>query len=62
MTLAKLKSATVNGKTIVRPVTKAQKDIFDAFRIYVPDVDTCDHAPKREEQSQNTHLEGVKCT
>ena len=47
LTLAKLKSATINGKTILRPVTKAQKDIFDAFNIYSPDVDKCDHAPKK---------------
>jgi transposase len=39
LTLAKLKSATVNGKTILRPVTKAQADIFEAFGILSPDID-----------------------
>jgi hypothetical protein len=48
--LAKLKSATVNGKTIVRPVTKAQKDIFDAFNIYLPDMDKFFHAPQTRER------------
>jgi hypothetical protein len=37
LTLAKLKSATVNGKTILRPVTKDQAEIFKAFGIPSPD-------------------------
>ena len=40
LTLAKLKSAEVNGKTILRPVTKEQADIFKAFGIQLPDYDT----------------------
>ena len=39
LTLAKLKSATVNGKTILRPITKDQRDIFDAFGIAAPGAD-----------------------
>ena len=38
-TLAKLKSATVNGKTFLRPVTKEQAEIFEAFGIPSPDFD-----------------------
>jgi len=38
--LAKLKSATVNGKTILRPMTKEQTVIFNAFGISLPDHDT----------------------
>jgi transposase len=37
LTLAKLKSATVNGQTILRPVTKDQAEIFKAFGIPSPD-------------------------
>lgn len=40
LTLAKLKSATVNRKTILRPITKEQSLIFDAFGIPLPDYDT----------------------
>ena len=40
LTLAKLKSATVKGKTILRPETKEQADIFKAFGIPSPDEDT----------------------
>jgi hypothetical protein len=29
------------------PVTKEQKDIFEAFDIYLPDVDKSAHAPKK---------------
>jgi hypothetical protein len=36
ITLAKLKSARVGGKLILRPVTRAQKDIFDAFGLACP--------------------------
>jgi transposase len=50
LTLAKLKSATVNGKTILRPVTKTQKDIFDAFDIHLPDANKSDRAPKKRER------------
>jgi transposase len=39
LTLAKLKSATINGKTILRPVTKEQSEIFEAFGIPSPDCD-----------------------
>ena len=38
-TLGKLKSATVNGKTILRPVTKEQAEIFEAFGIPSPNDD-----------------------
>ena len=38
LTLAKLKSATINDKTILRPATKAQNDIFEAFAIKSPDL------------------------
>jgi len=38
--LAKLKSATVNGSTILRPMTKDQTDILQAFDIQPPDNDT----------------------
>jgi transposase len=40
LTLAKLKSATVGGKTILRPVTKDQALIFKAFGMSPPDYDT----------------------
>ena len=40
LTLSKLKSATVNGKMILRPMTKEQTDIFQAFGIPLPDYDT----------------------
>jgi transposase len=39
LTLAKLKSATLNGKTVLRPPTKEQADIFKAFGIPLPDED-----------------------
>ena len=39
-TLAKLKSATVNGRAILRPVTKEQAEIFNAFGIQPPDYNT----------------------
>ena len=39
LTLAKLKSATVNGRAILRPVTKEQEEIFKAFGIQPPDYD-----------------------
>jgi len=35
--LAKLKIFTVNGNRILRPLTKEQKDIFEAFSIALPD-------------------------
>jgi hypothetical protein len=37
LTLAKLKSASVGGRAILRPVTKEQADIFRAFGIRLPD-------------------------
>ena len=40
LSLAKLKSATVNGKTLLRPVTKEQTSIFEAFDIPLPDCNT----------------------
>jgi hypothetical protein len=45
LTLAKLKSATVNGKTILRPVTKDQAEIFKVFGIPSPDSEM--KAPKK---------------
>jgi hypothetical protein len=36
LTLAKLKSATVNGQRFLRPLTKQQKDLFKAFDIPLP--------------------------
>jgi hypothetical protein len=36
LTLAKLKSATVNGRRFLRPLTKQQKDLFRAFDIPLP--------------------------
>lgn len=39
LTLAKQKSATINGKTILRPVTREQTLIFDAFGIPSPTYD-----------------------
>jgi len=38
--LAKLKSADINGYTILRPITKEQAEIFKAFDIPLPDYDT----------------------
>lgn len=40
MTLAKLKSATINGKAILRPITKEQTEIFKAFGVRLPDYTT----------------------
>ena len=40
LTLAKLKSSTVNGKIILRPMTKEQTDIFKVFGVRLPDYDT----------------------
>jgi len=40
LSLAKLKSATFRGKTILRPVSKEQSDILKAFGIRLPDYDT----------------------
>jgi len=40
LTLAKLKSAHVNGKDILRPMTREQTDLFKAFGIRMPDYDT----------------------
>ena len=48
LTLAKLKSATVSGKEILRPMTKEQTDILKAFDIRLPDYDTLKPtAPKK---------------
>ena len=38
--LAKLKSAIINGKEILHPVTKEQADIIKAFGIRMPDYNT----------------------
>jgi hypothetical protein len=40
LTLAKLKSATVGGRAILRPMTREQTDIFKAFGIRLPDYAT----------------------
>jgi hypothetical protein len=40
LTLAKLKSATVRGRVILRPMTKEQIDIFESFGVRLPDYDT----------------------
>jgi transposase len=45
LTLAKLKSATVNGNTVLRPVIKEQVEIFNAFDIPSPGCEP--KAPKR---------------
>ena len=48
LALAKLKAAEVNGRTILRPVTKEQTTIFEAFGIPLPDYDTLKPtAPKK---------------
>jgi hypothetical protein len=48
LTLAKLKSTTINGKDILRPMTKEQVDILKAFDIRIPDYDTLKpSAPKK---------------
>jgi len=36
--LAKLKKVTVNGRSILRPLTKEQRNIFTAFGISQPCV------------------------
>ena len=48
LTLAKLKSAYVNGKTILRPLTKEQTEIFKAYGIPLPDYDTLKPRPKKK--------------
>jgi transposase len=40
LTLAKLKSASVSGRAILRPMTKEQIDIFESFGVRLPDYDT----------------------
>jgi hypothetical protein len=40
LTLAKLKSASVGGRAILRPMTKEQTDIFQAFGVRLPDYST----------------------
>ena len=56
LVLAKLKSATVNGKAILCPVTKEQTTIFEAFGIPSPDNDTLKPATpkKRGRKSKKT--------
>lgn len=48
LTLAKLKSATYNGKTIMRPVTKEQMTIFKAFDIAPPNEYNPDQLPQKK--------------
>jgi hypothetical protein len=38
ITLAKLKKVTINGRDILRPLTKTQQDIFKAFHVPSPSV------------------------
>ena len=38
ITLAKLKKVTINRRDILRPLTKAQQDIFKAFHVPRPSV------------------------
>jgi hypothetical protein len=40
LTLAKLKSASVSGRAILRPLTKEQIDSFESFGVRLPDYDT----------------------
>ncbi|MDR0287124.1 MAG: IS1634 family transposase [Clostridiales bacterium] len=47
LVLAKLKSAIVNGKTILRPVTKEQLLIFNSFDILSPDYSNFKSEPKK---------------
>jgi len=57
--LAKLKSATVNGKVILRPITKVQGDIFKAFDIRLPDYDTLEPTvPKKRGRKPKPKTEG----
>ena len=48
LTLAKLKSAKINGKTVLRPVTKEQSIIFSAFNIPSPDYDDRRPSPSKK--------------
>ena len=48
LTLAKLKIAQVNGKSILRPLTKEQMEIFKAFGIPLPDFTTQKPIPPKK--------------
>ena len=51
LAIAKLKVATVSGKTFLRPATKELKTIFEAFGISLPDLNTLKHplsVPKKK--------------
>ena len=55
--LAKLKSATANDNTILRPLTKEQSDIFDAFGIAPPDCDTLKPSvPKKRGRKSKSNI------
>jgi len=43
LAIAKLKMATVNDKTFLRPAMKELKTIFEAFGISFPDFNTLKH-------------------
>jgi transposase len=47
LTLAKLKSAIVNGATILQPVSKEQKEIFKVFGITSPEDNSEPKIPKK---------------
>ena len=56
LTLAKLKSAEIRGRAILRPITKEQADIFKAFSIRLPDYDTLKPAtPKKRGRKPKKH-------
>jgi hypothetical protein len=37
ITLSKIKSTEMNNKVVIRPLTKDQKELFEAFDIELPD-------------------------
>jgi len=65
LTLAKLKSASISGKSILGPVSKSQRTIFDAFGLSIPERasisilphqrDKMDDARKRESRNSGSH-------
>ena len=59
LTLAKFKSALVNGRTVLRPITKEQTDIFQVFGIRLPDYDTLKPSvPKKRGRKPKSATEG----
>jgi hypothetical protein len=38
LTLAKLKSVSIGGRCFLHPLTKQQKDLFNAFEMPLPNV------------------------